>query len=150
MKEIERKFLVISEDFKDIAISKTEIKQWYLNRDKDRTVRVRVRDNNAFLTIKGRNHGIVRDEFEYSIPVDDALSMLPMAEGSVIEKTRYIADFAGHLWEIDEFHGSHQGLILAELELSSPDEAFDLPPFIGEEVSDDPRYFNSSLANPQS
>ncbi|MDE6272786.1 MAG: CYTH domain-containing protein [Muribaculaceae bacterium] len=150
MKEIERKYMVISDSYKDLAINRFEIKQWYLSRDKNRIVRVRIRDKAAFLTIKGATYGIERDEFEYRIPVEDALSMLPLADGRVIEKTRYIVDYSGHKWEVDEFHGSHQGLVLAEIELESADEAFDLPHFAGKEVSDDPRYFNSSLANPDS
>ena len=148
MIEIERKFLVEGEE--NIARirsgSPVRIMQWYLNRDKHRVVRVRIKGEKAYLTIKGKNNGIKRAEFEYEIPYDDALAMLPLAEGTVIEKTRWILNYACHRWEIDEFHGAHAGLVLADVEMQSEDEEVDLPPFIGREVSDDPAYFNSNLA----
>ncbi len=147
MKEIERKFIVISESYKAEAVRHYEISQWYLNRDKERTVRVRIRDDKAFLTVKGPNTGIVRDEYEYEIPYGDAVSMKSLADGMVIEKTRWIAEVEGHRWEIDEFHGDLQGLTLAEIELEKSDETFTKPIYIGDEVSGDSRYFNSSLAS---
>ncbi|MDE6810823.1 MAG: CYTH domain-containing protein, partial [Muribaculaceae bacterium] len=122
------------------------IVQWYLNRDKNRVVRVRIRGEEAFLTIKGANNGIVRTEFEYNIPYSEALAMLPLADGKVIDKTRWTLDYGGHTWEVDEFHGDLSGLILAEVELESEDEEVDLPIFVEREVSDDPRYYNSNLA----
>lgn len=147
MKEIERKFKVSSDAYKRLATDRHEIKQWYLNRDKFRTVRIRILDDRAYITIKGRNKGIIRDEFEYEIPYSDALAMIPMADGNVIEKTRHIVEYEGHRWEVDEFHGVYDGLALAEIELSSENEAFELPDFVGDEVSDDPKYYNSSLAS---
>ncbi len=145
-KEIEKKFLVRSRSYRDVASGRHSIVQGYLSRDKDATVRIRILDDRAYITIKGRNQGIVRDEWEYSIPVGDAHDMLSRcAKGTVIEKTRYIVPCGKLYWEIDEFHGSHSGLTVAEIEL--PDEAtpFELPDFIGEEVSGDPRYYNSNL-----
>lgn len=146
MKEIERKFKVVSDNFKSSASSASHIRQWYLSRHPERTVRVRIRDNNAYLTIKSSTVGIERDEFEYPIPVEDALQMLPMANGIVIDKTRWIVNYADHIWEIDEFHGCYEGLLIAEIELENSDEKFMSPEFIGQEVSNDPRFFNSALA----
>lgn len=147
MKEIERKFRVDSADYKSMAVSESHIAQWYLSSDKERTVRVRIRDDKAYLTIKGLTQGVSRDEFEYEIPLSDAQSMKEMAEGIVIEKTRWIVYFAGKRWEVDEFHGELQGLTVAEIELRSETEEFQLPPFVGIEVSADPRYYNSVLAS---
>ena len=147
-KEIERKFLVINDDFKSMAQEIHSIKQGYLSTRKEATVRVRVKDDQAYLTIKGINLGATRDEWEYPIPATEAremLSQLPI--GTLIDKTRYIVPFKGHTWEIDLFHGRHSGLILAEIELSSEDETFHLPPFIGKEVTGDPAYYNSTLAS---
>ena len=147
MKEIERKFLVEGE--KNIELIRTgrpeRITQWYLNRDKNRVVRIRIKDDKAYITIKGRNKGITRDEFEYEIPYSDAVAMQSLAEGRIISKTRWIIEYCGHVWEVDEFHGDLKGLILAEIELESEEDVFELPPFIGREVSHDPRYFNSNL-----
>lgn len=145
-KEIERKFLVENSNFKAFSTCKHEIMQGYLSRRIDATVRVRVMDNKAFLTVKGRNHGVVRDEWEYEIPVDDARDMLQRcAEGSVISKTRYIVPFEGHTWEVDVFHGCHEGLAVAEIELPEANSPFALPPFVGQEVTGNPRYYNSNL-----
>lgn len=145
-KEIERKFLVKNTNFKPLAVSSRKLMQGYLSRRIDSTVRVRVCDDCAFLTVKGRNHGIVRDEWEYAIPVADAREMLERcAEGTVIVKTRYNVPFDGLMWEVDEFHGNHEGLVVAEVELPSADAELSLPPFVGEEVTGDPRYYNSNL-----
>lgn len=143
--EIERKFLVSDHSFKDLAYNSEYIRQGYLSRNPDCTVRLRIRGNRAFLTVKGRNNGLVRKEFEYEIPVKDAGEMFGLCEGGVIEKTRHLINYSGNLWEIDEFHGDLRGLVLAEVELKSKDEVVALPPFIGKEVSDDPRYYNSNL-----
>lgn len=145
-KEIERKYLVSDQSYRQAATEKRHILQAYLNRDPKSTVRIRIADSNAFLTIKGKNDGAVRDEWEYPIPSDDAIAMIERcASGRIIEKTRYIVPFDGYIWEVDEFAGELQGLTVAEIELPSHDSVFPLPPFIGEEVTGNPRYYNSSL-----
>lgn len=147
-KEIERKFLVDNSDFISAAESQTHIRQTYISTDPDATVRIRIRDDRAFLTIKGRNSGAVRDEWEYPIPIADAEEMAErLCGGFTIDKTRYIVDFHGWKWEIDIFHGHHEGLILAEIEMSSADANPPLPPFLGPEVTGDPRYYNSTLSH---
>jgi CYTH domain-containing protein len=143
--EIERKFLVAGDAWRD-GTAGVRIAQGYLSLDPDRTVRVRVAGQNAWLTIKGRTVGIVRSEFEYPIPQEDARALLGMCLPSVVDKTRYGRSFAGHLWEIDVFHGDNEGLILAEVELADEADSPLLPPWIGAEVSSDPRYYNSALA----
>lgn len=145
-KEIERKFLVKNLLFKEMAVREIRIKQGYLFDSPKGVVRIRIKQDTAFLTIKSANKGIVRDEWEYEIPVCDAEEMLRLAYPKVIEKIRYIVPFRGQTWEVDVFEGKHKGLILAEVELPSADTDFELPPFIGEEVSDNPAYYNSSLA----
>lgn len=147
MKEIERKFLVTDDSYKSQAKTSSHIMQWYLSHDKERTVRLRIRDSKAYITIKGITEGITRDEFEYEIPLTDAMQMRNMADGIVIEKTRWEVEHKGKIWEIDEFAGIHSGLVIAEIELSDPFENFEFPEFVGKEVSDDPGYFNSSLAS---
>jgi adenylate cyclase len=143
--EIERKFLVASASWKDGA-SGTPIRQGYLSSVSERTVRVRVAGGKAFLTIKGVNRGVTRTEFEYPIPVDDAAAMLDaLCEYPLIEKTRWVVPFKGFTWEVDEFHGENEGLVIAEVELLSADTKPELPPWVREEVSSDPRYFNSNL-----
>ncbi len=144
--EIERKFLVVSDSYRTHSIEKHTIIQGYLSRNPDATVRVRIRNDQAFLTVKGRNKGIIRDEWEYQIPIEDARTMLyKCAQGTIIEKTRYIVPEKGLKWEIDEFHGAHAGLTIAEIELPEVSTTFDLPDFIGAEVSGDPAYYNSNL-----
>ncbi len=147
--EIERKFLVKNDDWRDNADS-TQYRQGYLNPDPNATVRVRSAGVMAWLTIKSKPSNLTRDEFEYPIPVADAEEMLDrLCTGPLIEKIRHKVEYAGKCWEIDEFQGRNQGLILAELELEHPDESFERPPWLGDEVTDDPRYFNSELsANP--
>ena len=145
-KEIERKYLVTDTSYREAATEKRQIIQAYLNRDPKATVRVRVANDMAFLTIKGKNSGAVRDEWEYPIPLSDARAMIERcATGRIIEKTRYIVPFAGYLWEIDEFSGDLEGLTVAEIELPSADTEFQLPSFIGDEVTGNPQYYNSSL-----
>ncbi|MCM1292794.1 MAG: CYTH domain-containing protein [Bacteroides sp.] len=142
-KEIERKFLVKDNSYKTLADSKIEISQGYLNNDPMATVRVRIANEDAFITIKNKNNGCERDEWEYSIPVDDAKEILLRCKCSgIIEKTRYIVG----RWEVDEFHGRQQGLVVAEIELDDANENITLPEFISTEVTGDPRYYNSVLA----
>lgn len=148
-KEIERKFLVRSSEYRDLAIQKKEMMQGYLSLDPDATVRVRIVDEEAFITVKSRNKGAVRNEWEYSIPVDEGTEMLKTCcKSRLIEKTRYIVEAGDGLkWEIDEFHGSLDGLVVAEIELPEEDYPVILPEFVGKEVTGDPRYYNSSLAS---
>ena len=146
--EIERKFLMASgagDAWRAGATSRRLI-QGYLSRDPERTVRVRIDEASAFLTIKGKSSGATRAEFEYPIPLADAELLLPLCLSPLIDKTRHVVMHEGHRWEIDEFFGDNAPLIVAELELSSEDEPFARPPWLGAEVTDDPRYFNSQLA----
>ena len=144
--EIERKFLVDAEKISALNLTGGEkIFQGYLSTDKNKTVRVRVKNNRGFLTIKSANIGIVRKEFEYEIPVADAEEILKLCAPNVLQKVRYKVEYAGKIFEVDIFSGRHQGLILAEVELNSPTEIVDLPEWIGEEVSDNPKYYNSNL-----
>ncbi len=143
--EIERKFLVTSQDWKPIS-TPTEIIQGYLSRDPDRIVRVRLRGDQAFLTVKGRPTGITRTEIEFPISVEEARAMFPLCLAPLIEKTRHELPIGPHVWEIDEFHGINAGLIVAEIELSSEDEPFERPSWLGQEVSHDRRYSNSHLS----
>jgi CYTH domain-containing protein len=143
--EIERKFLVADDSWRD-GTAGVRIAQGYLSLDPDRTVRVRLAGENAWLTIKGRTEGITRAEFEYVIPADDAQVLLEMCLPSVIDKTRHEVSYGGHLWEIDVFHGDNEGLVIAEVELDDESICPELPPWAGAEVSSDARYFNSCLA----
>ena len=138
-KEIERKYLVVNDSYKKLASEEHHIVQAYLSTRPDATVRVRLFDDKAFLTVKGRNKGAVRDEWEYPIPPSDAHAMIERCatEGHA---------GMGLKWEIDEFHGHHQGLVVAEIELPEIGTSYTLPEFIGKEVTGDPRYYNSSLA----
>ena len=143
--EIERKFLVQGTQWRNGT--GTKIKQGYLNRDKARTVRVRVRADHAFLTVKGLTQGASRAEFEYEVPLADAEELLKLSDGPIIEKTRYVVVHEGSKWEVDEFEGDNSGLVVAEIELQSQDEQFSRPQWVGREVTDDNRYYNSSLAS---
>lgn len=141
-KEIERKFLVNDESYKPLASKSCHIMQGYLSVNPDSTVRVRIKDNDAYITVKTRNRGAVRNEWEYPIPIEDAREMLAEATVTpVIDKVRHIVG----RWEIDEFHGALEGLTVAEIELTSESEPFEIPSFIGREVTGDCRYYNSSL-----
>ena len=145
--EIERKFLVKEESWRDKVESQVHIMQGYLANNVNATVRVRVKGDAAYLTIKGATTGISRTEYEYPIPVEDAQAMLrELALFPAIEKTRYNVRSGKHLWELDLFAGENEGLVMAEVELASEDEAFEMPEWAGEEVSSDPRYYNASLA----
>ena len=145
VKEIERKFLVKGDAWRAIAKG-TIYRQGYLNSAKERTVRIRVADAKAFITIKGPTVGATRSEYEYEIPLDEGKAMLDtVAEKPLIEKTRYKIPVGNLTWEIDEFLGENTGLIVAEVELKSEDQTFDKPLWVGDEVTNDPRYFNANL-----
>ncbi len=144
-KEIERKFLVVSDEYK--SSPRKYYKQGYLSVEPDKTVRVRVVGDKGFLTVKGRNNGISRAEYEYEIPAADANDMLDnLVKTGVIEKWRYVCVVDGKKWEVDEFLGDNAGLVVAEIELQSEDEPFSKPAWAGDEVSGDARYYNSSLS----
>ena len=144
-KEIERKFLVKGDAWRALAKG-TTYRQGYLNSAKERTVRVRTAEDKAFLTIKGLTLGATRAEYEYAIPFDEGKAMLDaLAEKPLIEKKRYKIPAGDLTWEIDEFLGDNAGLILAEVELKSEDQAFDRPAWLGDEVTGDTRYYNAKL-----
>jgi len=142
--EIERKFLVINDEWRSAPA--IYFCQGYLNRSKERTVRVRVAGAQGFLTIKGKSTGASRAEFEYEIPLVDAQQLLALCEGPLIEKYRRNISFAGMVWEVDEFLGANKGLVVAEIELTFEGQPFVRPGWIGEEVTQDPRYYNSNLS----
>lgn len=146
--EIERKFLVCG-SFKAEAYLSTRIIQGYLNSHPERIVRVRVKGDKGYITIKGQTNatGVSRFEWEKEIPVDEAFTLLELAEPGKIDKTRYLVrnTDSKHVWEVDEFHGDNEGLVMAEIELNSEDEPFDKPDWIGKEVTGDPRFYNSML-----
>jgi adenylate cyclase len=145
--EIERKFLVVGETWRDQVESSTHIMQGYIASSPEVTVRVRVKGDKGFLTIKGISDGIRRHEFEYPIPVEDAEMMLrELAVLPPIDKVRHDLRVGEHLWELDVFAGENEGLVMAEIELSAPDEPFLMPAWAGEEVSEDLRYYNVQLA----
>ena len=143
--EIERKFLVMNDAWTTASGAGVSCRQGYLTYDPEKTVRVRIMGGKAFLTIKGASNGIVRAEFEYEIPVPDAEVLLTHCD-NLVEKTRYFITHSGMRWELDVFEGANEGLILAELELESEQQPFDLPPWAGQEVSGDARYYNACLA----
>lgn len=149
MQEIERKFLVTSEDFKTLAFTQNRIVQGYLNSDPERTVRVRIKGTKGFLTIKGKGNetGTTRLEWEKEITVPEAELLLPLCEKGVIDKTRYEVNVGKHVYEVDVFSGENDGLIMAEIELSSEDEIFEKPEWLGKEVTGDIRYYNAYLSN---
>lgn len=143
--EIERKFLVTSEAWR--TGKPTLYVQGYLNRDKHRTVRIRIAGDEAMITIKGVTIGMSRAEYEYSIPLNDAKDMLKLCEGPLIKKQRWLHTVGSLTWEIDEFLGLNEGLIVAEVELEDEGQKVALPDWVGEEVTHDDRYFNSSLSS---
>ncbi len=147
--EIERKFLVVDEEFKCLAFAKKRIKQGYICSGRGRTVRVRRSDDEAFLTIKGPScdGGLSRYEFEKAITLDEAEHLFALCEPGIIDKTRYLVRSGRHVFEVDEFYGDNEGLVMAEVELSSADESFEKPDFIGKEVTGDRRFYNSHLRN---
>ncbi len=143
--EIERKYLLNGDQWRSLAEG-AHYRQGYLSTVKERTVRVRTVGEKGYLTIKGIAVGISRLEFEYEIPTDDANELLDeLCERPIIEKHRYKIPYGGLVWEVDEFHGANEGLVIAEVELESADQAIDVPAWVGEEVSGDPRYFNAAL-----
>lgn len=144
--EIEKKYLVTSSEYKQMATNSHTICQGYLNREPDRTVRVRILDDKGFLTVKGRNHGAVRKEFEYEIPHSDAEELLALCIPPIIRKRRYIVHWDGFTWEVDEFfREGKDALVVAEIELPSEHTIHSLPPFVGEEVTGNPDYYNSNI-----
>ena len=148
--EIERKFLVTG-DFKSQAYSSSRIRQGYISTVGKATVRVRIRDDKGYLTIKGRSNeaGISRYEFETEVPLQDAEDLMRLCEPGVIDKTRYLVRSGRHVFEVDEFYGDNEGLVMAEVELKHSDEAFARPPFLGPEVTGDHRFYNKQMrANP--
>lgn len=153
MIEIERKFLVRGVGYRDDATSRLRILQGFLSADPDRTVRVRCIGNHGFITVKGRtfDQGTSRAEWEYEIPLQEAEELLGLCIPTPVEKVRYQVPNGRHTFEVDEFLGANRGLILAEVELQSKGEAFTRPSWLGEEVTGDPRYYNSQLSqNPYS
>ena len=151
MIEIERKFLVVSEDYKKEAFSKKNIKQGYLSSIPERTVRVRTKGEKAYLTIKGlsSDSGLSRFEWEKEIPISEAEQLLLLCEKGIINKTRFEVKIGNHIYEVDEFYDENEGLVIAEIELSTEDESFVKPDWLGNEVTTDKRYYNSYVsANP--
>ena len=145
--EVERKFLVIDESWRAEVTKATRIVQGYLARTGHVTLRVRIKGDDAFVTIKGASQGISRAEYEFPIPLPDAQSMLDeLAEGPVVEKVRHLVPVGAHIWEVDVFEGANAPLIMAEVELSTADEPFVRPGWAGQDVSDDARYYNVNLA----
>lgn len=152
--EIERKFLVAGDGWREAAHAVVPMAQGYLNGAGDvvdgrqkASVRVRIEGDAAYLNIKSRELGRVRQEFDYGIPVEDARALLGLCVGGVVEKRRHLVRHAGHLWEVDEFLGDNAGLVVAEIELSDPAERFEMPAWAGREVTDVPRYYNLALAS---
>lgn len=144
--ETERKFLVSDDSWRAAVEGSRLLRQGYLAIDGKTAVRVRTDGQDARITIKGAPEGLSRAEFEYAVPVDDAEELLGLCRGRIVEKDRHRVRVGRHLWEVDEFQGSNQGLIVAEVELGTADEAFERPHWLGAEVSDDPRYLNASLS----
>ena len=143
--EIERKFLVNSDRYK-IGAKPVHIMQAYLTIQNQLAIRVRIEGRNASLAIKSKVSERVNREYEYSIPLDEAQSMMKLSEHSVITKTRYLVDFKRHTWEVDEFHGDNEGLVVAEIELDDENEIFEKPDWLDDEVTSDYRYLNSNLS----
>lgn len=146
--EIERKFLVINSDYQNLSFQKKYIKQGFLNSDKNRVVRIRIIDDKGFLTIKGvaNPNSITRFEWEKEISLNDAKELMKLSEEGVIEKYRYYHKVNNHTFEIDEFLGDNEGLLIAEVELGNENEIFEKPSYLGQEVSKDEKYFNSNLS----
>ena len=145
--EIERKFLVKDSSFKEQAFSSSQIAQGYICSSRGRTVRIRIRDEKGYLTIKGPagENGLSRYEWEKEIPLDEAQELMKLCEPGMIDKTRYLVQSGSHVFVVDEFYGENEGLIVAEVELSSENESFEKPDFIGEEVTGIAKYYNSFL-----
>ena len=157
--EIERKYLVTSDCYKELAVARYHIRQGYISREKTGTVRVRITDDKAYLTIKGKPAAghFARYEWEKEIDVQEAEELMKLCQGTVIDKTRWIVpaetvdnlqltvDNLQLIWEVDEFHGKHEGLVVAEIELDNEEQSFEIPDFIGDEVTHDSRYYNANM-----
>lgn len=148
MQEIERKFLVVSEDFKNEAFKNFSIKQGFLNTDPERTVRLRITGDKAFITIKGKSskNGLSRFEWEKKIDVKEAEALFELCEPGIIEKTRYLVKAGDFVFEIDEFYGENEGLAVAEIELNNEADTFEKPQWLGTEVTGEVKYYNSQLS----
>jgi len=148
MQEIERKFLVLSDAYKEQAFQKVKITQGFLSRHPERTVRVRIKGDKGFITIKGKSPdgGVSRFEWEKEIPLHEAEALIQLCEPGKIEKTRHIVKSGHHTFAVDEFYNENQGLTVAEIELNSPEENFEKPEWLGEEVTGDHRYYNAQLS----
>lgn len=146
--EIERKFLVNDESYKEMAFKSDRIAQGYICRQGGNSTRVRVRGDKAYLTIKGPSidGGLSRFEWEKEIPASEAWELMKLCPTPIIDKTRYLVEFEGHVFEVDEFYGDNEGVVVAEVELSAIDEEFKKPPFLGKEVTGEGKYYNSSLS----
>jgi adenylate cyclase len=149
MLEIERKFLVTSADYKTLAFSKNHIAQGYLNSNPERTVRIRIKGESGFLTVKGigNESGTTRFEWETEISLMEARPLLAICEQGVIDKIRYEVECGTHVFEVDEFFGNNEGLVIAEIELHDENESFEKPDWLGIEVTGDSRYYNAYLSN---
>ena len=147
--EIERKFLVLNDSYKQQSFSHSHIQQGYITSERGRTVRIRIRDDHAYLTIKGpsMDGGLSRYEFEQEIPLEDGRQLMKLCEPGIIDKIRWLVQSGDHVFEVDEFFGDNEGLVMAEVELHTATEQVILPNFIGEEVTGDRRYYNSQLRN---
>ena len=147
--EIERKYLVTSDSYKQMAVARYHICQGYISREKTGTVRIRITDDKAYLTIKGKPAAghFARYEWEKEIDVQEAKELMQLCQGTIIDKTRWIipAKEEGLKWEVDEFHGKHAGLTLAEIELTSEEQEVEKPEFVGEDVTSNPRYYNANM-----
>jgi CYTH domain-containing protein len=147
--EIERKYLVTNNSYQEMAVARYHIIQGYISREKTGTVRIRITDDKAYLTIKGKPAAghFARYEWEKEIDVKEAEELMKLCQGTIIDKTRWIVPAAedGLKWEVDEFHGRYQGLEVAEIELESEDQEVQLPAFVGKEVTDDPQYYNANM-----
>ncbi|WP_417941586.1 CYTH domain-containing protein [Flavobacterium sp. RS13.1] len=148
MVEIERKFLVKSDEFKAQAFAQNKIAQGYLSSLPERTVRIRIKGEKGFITIKGIGHhgGMTRFEWENEIPLGEAQELLKLCEKGKIEKTRFEIQSGNHIFEVDEFYGENEGLVMAEIELESENESFEKPDWLGDEVTNDERYYNAYLS----
>lgn len=147
LQEIEKKFLVKG-DFRNEVFKTVHIVQGYLSRVPERVVRIRIKDDKGFITIKGKNVGATRFEWEKEIPIEEAKKLLELCEPGLVDKTRHLIKNTDgkHTWEVDVFHGSKEGIVIAEIELDDENEPFDRPSWLGEEVTGDRRYYNSSLS----
>ena len=146
--EIERKFLIVADTFKNESHKKIYIKQGFLNSDKERTVRIRITNEKAFMTVKGKSNttGTSRYEWEKEISINEAQELMLLCEKSIIEKHRFLVKLDTHTFEIDEFLGENEGLIIAEIELSNENESFTKPEWLGQEVTGQVKYYNSNLS----